>query len=159
MKFQIQQIALAINRARETEALALLKAIGIEDWVSDTAHAKGKVLGELAAANEAKLMFNYTALGDARELELLQYTRGANWLMHEAQPRASHFGMHVTEEELTQWRALLAVEHKLPLVQEVFTQSHSNPEIAGKRWYHYAIFGARHLIGIDLKFIVRRSEL
>jgi hypothetical protein len=37
------------------------------------------------------------------------------------------------------------------------TISHTNPVIAGKRWYTYVIFDTRSILGIDLKFIVRRE--
>jgi hypothetical protein len=154
MQFKIEQVALAINRHRENEALALLTVLGITEWVDDTVVANGRALQHGHGQNIADLSFNYTALNDAKELELLRYREGNNWLMFDAQPRVSHLGMHVTAEELEQWRAVLT-EFGLGVVQEVHTASHTNPSIAGKRWYNYVIFGATHLIGTDIKFIVR----
>jgi hypothetical protein len=159
MKFKIEQIALAISQTREAEALALLAALGITEWTHDTVTAKGDVLADKDVTNVAALSFNYTALSEARELELLRYREGRNWLQFDLQPRVSHLGMHVTEWELAEFRALLEQEHHLMLAQEVFTQQHTNPAIAGKRWYHYVIYKAVHLIGVDLKFIVRRDSL
>jgi hypothetical protein len=154
MKFKIEQIALAINMHRESEALALLTLMGITEWANDTVVANGRALQYTDSQNSADLSFNYTALNDAKELELLRYREGKNWLMFDAQPRVSHLGMHVTAEELEQWRATLT-EFGLGVVQEVHTVSHTNPVIAGKRWYNYVIFGATQLIGTDIKFIVR----
>lgn len=158
MKFIVQQVALAINRDREPEAFKLLAALGIDDWVHDTVRAEGTVYG-VPAANCADLSFNYTALKSTYELELLRYREGDNWMAREGEPRASHIGTHVTEEELAAWTVVLRDDLRLPIVQEVFTQSHTNEVIAGKRWYHYVIFGARDLIGVDVKFIVRRNSL
>lgn len=155
MQFRLEQVALSISTEHEREALALLAALGITEWVHDTVRAKGTVLGK-PAENTARLSFNYTALVAARELELLRYVEGDNWLKFTS-PRVSHIGMHCSEEELAQWDAVLHGEHGLEVVQEVHTQSHVNPEIAGKRWYHYVIYGARDLIGVDIKFIVRRN--
>jgi len=157
MQFKIEQIALAINLDRENEAMALLKVLGITDWVHDTVVAAGSVF-QRPSRNTADLSFNYTALQDAKELELLRYREGDNWMRYEPGPRASHIGMHVTEDELAEWRKVLNEEFGLAIVQEVLTESHTNPVIAGKRWYHYVIFGAVHLIGIDIKFIVRRDQ-
>lgn len=161
MKFRFEQLALAINALREPEALALLADLGVETWVHDNVEAEGKVHNH-NAVNYAALSFNYTALEDMRELELLRYRDGPNWITpldsNVQRTCVSHLGTHCTEEELAQWRQTLIYKHHLQIVQEVFTQNHVNPEIAGKRWYHYVIFGARHLIGTDLKFIVRMDQ-
>ncbi len=158
MKFKIQQIALAINPERRADAMELLRVLGIDEWVHDTVEAEGKV-HQMKAANTANLSFNYTALEEAKELELLTYVKGRNWLTTDTtimRTQASHIGMHCTEEELLLWRNVLCP--RLAIAQEVYTQSHSNPEIAGKRWYHYLIFAARAIIGVDIKFIVRHFE-
>ena len=44
------------------------------------------------------------------------------------------------------------------MAQEVFTESHTNPVIAGKRSYNYVIFDTREILGVDLKFIVRINK-
>ena len=44
------------------------------------------------------------------------------------------------------------------VAQSVDTVSHSNPNIAGKRWYRYVVYSTNEIIGCDLKFIVRRFE-
>ena len=69
----------------------------------------------------------------------------------------SHLGMHVTEDELLEWRKFFA-GRKIFVAQELHTDSHSNPVIAGKRWYHYVIFETRHILGVDVKFIVRKQQ-
>ena len=65
--------------------------------------------------------------------------------------------MHCSAEELVQWRAFFA-ERDIPVAQEVFTESHTNPVIAGQRWYNYVIFDTKDILGVDLKFIVRLAE-
>jgi hypothetical protein len=44
------------------------------------------------------------------------------------------------------------------VAQEVLTQSHTNPVISGKRWYNYVIFDTKDILGVDLKFIVRKEH-
>ena len=153
MKFSMDQIALHIPLKNREHAFSLLKLLGIIPSVEDEVLAEGTVVGQ-PTVNKALLSYNYTALENAREFEVLTYTVGDNWMDTELNPAVSHFGMHVAEEELALWREKLAPFAKV--VQEVNTLRHTNPEIAGKRSYHYVIFGTRGLIGVDLKFIVRK---
>lgn len=165
MRFNIEQLAFAPSPERADEAIEFLKAIGMEDWVDDTVTARGFVSSEElgAAVNVADLAFHYPAEGP-REIEVLSYQAGRNWLgqnpgaerMGSFSPVISHIGMHVSEIQLDEWRKLME-RHDIVVKQEVWTVSHTNPVIAGKRLYHYVIFGTRKLIGTDLKFIVRRE--
>ncbi len=150
--FQIEQIAL---HPRDPEAaINLLVALGMDEWVDDLVTASGRVHGKLAT-NKANLHFNYQASPDngKLELEVLNYAEGKNW-MQKAPDSVSHLGMHVTGQQLNEWRKVFE-EQGIPIVQEVFTESHTNPAIAGKRRYQYCIFGTRPILGVDLKFIVR----
>lgn len=163
MKFTIEQVALA--PAQEDLARELLSDMGLTDWIHDEVVAEGEVRGQ-SARNEASLAFNYQAFTHERvpntgatELELLKYRRGENWLRGGARTSsastASHIGMHVTAAELLEWKAFFA-ERKIPVVQEVRTQSHSNEFLVERgRKYHYCIFGTRLILGVDVKFIVR----
>jgi len=155
-KFKIEQVALYPFQA--VRALEFLKKIGLEDWTHDKVKALGYVHNH-AGRNEANLAFNYTGLDHARELEVLDYTDGPNWMTKRAgrsgrDSRVSHLGMHVTAEELADWRLFMMAEG-VSVAQEVFTDSHTNPVIAGKRRYNYVIFDTFDIIGVDLKFIVR----
>lgn len=152
-KLEIDQIALC--PPDPVAALELLQEMGIDNWVHDNVTARGQVLGN-KAENVANLDFNYTALEKARELEVLHYTQGPNW-MAVTSPRVSHFGMHCTEAQVTVWKEFFAAR-RITIVQEVFTHEHTNPVIAGTRWYHYIIFGTHAILGVDLKFIVRREQ-
>lgn len=151
MKFLIEQVALCPHDP--AAAIAFLTEIGLAEWARDHVVANGKVYG-LAARNEADLAFNYEAEPpNALELEVLHYTDGNNW-MRLRQPSVSHLGMHVSAEELALWREKFA-SMGIPVAQEVMTESHTNPVIAGKRQYNYVIFNTNHILGVDLKFIVR----
>lgn len=163
-RFQIQQIALVTS---STEAAKLLLSeLGLSEWISDTVVAKGQVFGA-EGENTANLHFNYQA-GDGNddtaskplELEILDYTSGPNWMSHNvrceaaAENSVSHLGMHVTAEELLQYREFFKARD-IAVAQEVLTQSHTNSYIADSRRYNYVIFDTRDIIGVDLKFIVR----
>jgi len=150
MQFKIQQIALAPKDPRR--AAALLARIGIAKWVEDRVVATGTVHGE-PGQNVAALAFNYEAI-EGKELELLKYLEGPSWLEGRG-PIVSHLGMHCTEEELAQWKALFA-EEGIVIAQEVFTDSHTNDFLVKcGRKYHYCIFDTLEILGVDLKFIVR----
>jgi hypothetical protein len=151
LKFKIEQIAICPKdpfAARE-----LLEAIGAVEWHEDHVVATGEVFGA-HGTNEADLSFNYDMFG-GKEFELLNYTEGNDWMQHGGRPNSvSHLGMHCSVEELILWRDFFA-ERGIEVAQEVFTDSHTNPVIAGKRSYNYVIFDTKDILGVDLKFIVR----
>lgn len=157
LKFQIQQIALCPRNP--SKAIELLTELGLSEWARDHVVAHGELFGSAIDVSEADLAFNYQATGNDPEMvkpletEVLHYTRGPNWMDGYAQ-RVSHLGMHCTEEQLEEFRAFFDAKG-IKTAQELFTDSHSNPVIDGKRKYHYAIFDTYDILGVDLKFIVR----
>lgn len=157
MQFFIEQIALCPPNPER--ARALLGALGLKNWVEDTVVAAGKVWGE-PGTNVAQLAFNYeNTRPDCKplELEVLHYTAGRNWMARRG-PSVSHLGMHCTEEELDAFRRRFA-DLDIQVAQEVFTESHTNPFLLGNgRKYQYVIFDTRDVLGVDLKFIVRRER-
>lgn len=165
MKFVIDQIAIAPKDP--VAAMELLKAMGADDWAHDIVTATGSVFQKEKQTNEAQLAFNYQLATGVKEFEILHYTEGANWVDGSSQiyytatsnrrNTVSHLGMHCTADELAQWRAFFA-ERNITIAQEVFTSQHTNPVIAGKRWYHYVIFDTKRILGVDLKFIVRMDQ-
>lgn len=170
--FKIEQIAVSIPNA--AAAQEFLAKIGLTEWFHDHVVARGNIFepssykgcyGE--QENEADLRFNYQAgngsdegAGKPLEFEILDYTQGNSWIGENIMSgdahhnQVSHLGMHVTAEELVEWRKFFA-EEDIMISQEVKTVSHTNPHIAGKRQYEYVIFDTREIIGVDLKFIVR----
>lgn len=153
MKFFIEQIAICPKNP--AAAKLLLQEIGAATWHDDHVVADGKVFGT-GGTNEADLSFNYEIFM-GREFEILHYTDGPNWMNRPDRVNSvSHLGMHCSEEDLVKWRAFFA-ERGYKVAQEVMTQSHTNPAIAGERWYNYVIFDTKDVLGVDLKFIVRRA--
>ena len=161
-KFRIEQLAL--YPPDPAAAIALLTAMGAGDWAHDHVVAQGRVFGE-PGVNEADLAFNYGAFA-GKELEVLHYTDGPNWVnesrlvgtAHNLLPcTVSHIGMHCSAEELTEWRNFFSARG-IGVAQEVNTLNHTNPVIAGQRWYNYVIFDTRAILGVDVKFIVRKDH-
>lgn len=151
MKFFIEQIAICPKDP--VKAKELLAAIGAMDWSEDHVVAKGNVYDE-PGTNEADLSFNYTIFS-GKEFEVLNYTVGDNWMNRpDRMNSVSHFGMHCSASELLLWRKFFS-GRGIAVAQEVLTESHTNPAIAGKRWYNYVIFDTKEILGVDLKFIVR----
>lgn len=155
MKFVIEQIAIAPKDP--VRAKVLLAEMGAVEWHNDHVVATGKVFGK-EGTNEADLSFNYELFG-GKEFEILDYTKGDNWVDNLTRGRntVSHLGMHCTAEELVEWRKFFR-DRGFPVAQEVFTDSHTNPVIAGKRKYNYVIFDTKEVLGVDLKFIVRIDQ-
>ncbi|WVW37809.1 glyoxylase/dioxygenase superfamily protein [Aeromonas phage Gekk3-15] len=157
-KFQIQQVAIVPTHAQD--AIELLSALGLTEWVTDNVTAHGTVFSIPVDVSKANLNFNYQAGGSdpeaqkPLEFEVLEYTQGNNWM--QGATRVSHLGMHCTEEELAQYFDFFK-ERKIQVAQELFTDDHTNPHIAGKRKYHYVIFATFPILGVDLKFIVRHD--
>lgn len=154
MEFIIEQIAICPNDP--VAAKALLTEIGAANWSEDHVTATGEVFGK-AVSNEADLSFNYEIFS-GREFEVLSYTRGENWMdsLLRGRDSVSHLGMHCSANELAKWREFFA-RRGIGIAQESMTDSHTNPAIAGKRWYNYVIFDTKSILGVDLKFIVRRD--
>lgn len=149
MKFRIEQLALC---PRDPEAAKkLLTEMGAGKWAEDHVIARGEVFGD-KCRNEADLAFEYE-LFKGNEVEVLHYTDGNNWMKF-APNTVSHLGMHCSADELLKWREFFRVRD-IPVAQEVLTESHTNPHIAGTRWYNYVIFDTRDILGVDVKFIVR----
>lgn len=155
MKFTIEQIAIVPRNP--VAAIELLDALGAKEWAMDHVQALGDVFGAGPQFNEADLAFNYQLGrddGKPLEFEVLKYTIGDNW-MH-GRFGVSHLGMHCTEAQLAEFHNFFAARD-IEVAQEVDTQSHTNPVIAGKRRYKYTIFNTRHILGVDLKLIVRKD--
>lgn len=152
-KFKIEQIAICPKDP--AAAKELLTAMGAEQWAEDHVIAAGAVYGK-NGENEADLSFNYSLI-EGKEFEVLNYTTGENWMKHPDRINSvSHLGMHCTYEELEQWYEFFA-ERGIKVAQEVETLSHTNPVIAGKRSYRYAIFDTKEILGTDIKLIVRKD--
>lgn len=163
-QFKIEQIALCPPDPEK--AIELLTALGMTDWVRDIVVAQGQVRREgedrelrpgekNQETNVAHLAFNYQAF-HGKELEVLHYAAGANWMSAHG-PSVSHLGMHCDAADLFTFKEFFK-RRGIKIAQEVKTLSHNNPEIAGKRWYQYCIFDTRAILGVDLKFIVRRDQ-
>lgn len=155
-KFVIEQIAICPRDPKA--AIELLTAMGADEWARDIVVATGSVYDGKEKTNVADLAFNY-ALREGEEkpleFEVLHYRTGDNWMAH--QPASvSHLGMHCTGSELQAWKHFFR-QRGIGIAQEVNTESHTNPVIAGKRFYNYCIFDTREILGVDIKFIVRRD--
>lgn len=155
MKFIIEQVAIYPHNA--DEAMKLLVDMGATSWTTDMVTASGDVFDE-PGTNVARLQFNYDLI-QGNEFEVLEYLSGDNWVERGPTDRIGtvcHFGMHCSEAQLKEWRAFFA-ERDIGVAQEVRTSSHTNVAIKDSRRYHYVIFDTKDILGVDLKFIVRRD--
>lgn len=156
-KFVIEQIAIAPRNPER--ARGLLAALGAINWHEDVVVAEGDVHGT-KATNVARLAFNYElSRDDAKplEFEVLDYRAGRNWVDDGPERNCvSHIGMHCFASDLVLVETVMK-RFGCEVVQEVNTISHTNPAIATTRRYRYVIYGTREILGVDLKFIVRRD--
>lgn len=158
LRFKIEQLAIAPKQGIG-KAMKLLSDMGLADWATDVVHAHGSVWDVPEKDNSALLAFSYIPMDKPLEFEVLHYLEGDNWLEKQSKFNgcASHIGMHCSEEELGRWFDFFS-QRDISVAQEVFTDNHTNPVIAGKRQYHYVIFDTRNILGFDVKFIVRRDR-
>lgn len=158
MKFKIEQIAICPNNTEH--AMELLFDLGAENWTVDKNCAVGNVFGYQADL-KAELQFNYD-ICEGKEFEVLSYDRvrgsSMDWLLFNNgnASTVSHFGMHVTAEEMKEWRKFFN-DRGIQVAQEVVTTEHSNPAIKDSRRYNYIIYNTRSTLGVDLKFIIRKD--
>lgn len=154
MQFKIEQIALCPRNPKA--AKELLTAMGAVKWHEDYVKAEGQTYG-CNTKPEAELSFNYDII-EGKELEILHYTTTDNWMSSPNRANSvSHLGMHCSADELSKWRVFFS-ERSIPVAQEVFTKSHTNPAIKDKRSYNYVIFNTKNILGVDIKFIVRMEK-
>lgn len=151
----LDQIAIYCSTPEEARRAKAAWGLASADWTQDVVEGSGWVNGQYVAYSKAKLEFNYD-LGI--ELEILTYLEGDNWHRQNklatrdgtetklTAPILSHIGFHVNDEPMP--------DLPFPLVQELFTSSHTNPAIQG-RSYHYRIYDTRGLNGVFSKYIKR----
>lgn len=152
MNFFIEQIAIAPKDPQA--AKKLLSEMGAVDWAEDQVVANGKVFGE-ESSNIANLSFNYD-IANSYEFEVLDYVEGDNWVSDGREGTVCHLGMHCSADQLRQWCEFFAARG-IAVAQEVFTQTHTNPTIRNERRYNYVIFDTKDILGVDIKFIVRKN--
>lgn len=158
MKFSIEQIAIAPTNPKK--AMELLKAMGAVDWLSDIVVGVGgnDLVSPQEYTNVAELNFNYQLGSDSFiEFEILDYKAGLNWVdQNEIRDSVCHLGMHCDASELAKWRKFFA-ERGITIAQQVNTVSHTNEALRDSRRYNYVIFNTKAILGVDLKFIVRKN--
>jgi hypothetical protein len=147
---QVDQVAICTRDPEKVKGL-LGMIFGTTEWHEDVVVAEGEVRGQ-KGTNQAGLSFNYQLMKGGVEFEVLNYQDGPNWVSGYPQPCLSHLGVHVDNLEEVRERL---VANGYEIVQEVVTQSHTNPAIKDNRRYHYVIFGTAQDMGFDLKLIQR----
>jgi hypothetical protein len=155
LQFKVEQVAICPKDP--AKAIELLTALGAGEWAHDHVCATGFVYGD-QGSNEADLAFNYQLVTGGKEFEVLHYTTEPNWMAEPSRVNSvSHLGMHCTADALEEFRDFFQARG-IKVAQEVFTDSHTNPVIAGKRKYNYVIFDTKEILGTDLKVIVRIDQ-
>jgi len=119
------------------------------DWKKDTVVAKGILKVNPSTSkhkynkieNTAMLRFNYHIF-PSKELELISYIDGPNFLNFVNYGAISHFGTHV--KSIDDYCTVLH-DQKFMVLQNVITQSHQSPDVLPYRRYHYVIYGHQNL--------------
>jgi len=116
------------------------------DWKKDTVVSKGIIrdesnVGYRKIENTAMLRFNYHVF-PGKELELISYIDGPNFLNFVNYGAISHFGTHV--KSIDDYCTVLH-DQGFMVIQNVITQSHQSPNVLPYRRYHYVIYGHDNL--------------
>lgn len=158
-EFPVEQIALKVPDVEK--AKEVFRAIGVGEWAEDRVEAWiREPAGEnIPRSNTARLAFNYQLI-PGKELELIEYEKGWNWLAEREDSGIpfglSHLGLHVPEDtDLDAIKRSLFDRFGFEVAQEVKTMSHTNPAIRDTRRYRYVIFDSHNVLGFDLKLIQR----
>ena len=152
-KFIINQISICPKDP--IAAHKLLFEMGAVPWNLDTVTAEGEVNG-ISGRNVSQVAHNYNLVSTETEFEILDYSHGPSWLADKTESVVASFGMNSTEEHLSKWKEFFA-ERNIDVCQEVNTIKHANPAINDVYRYHFCIFRTRDILGVDIKFIVRRN--
>lgn len=148
--FPIEQIAF-VGRP---EMLTMLKFLGAHEWHHDTVTTRARVFDSGIFEQEALLAFNYQLI-PGKELEVIRYTRGENFLSESGTLGGlSHLGLHVDDMDKST-QMLRDQLGEVRIIQEAVTVRHTNPNIKDTRRYRYRIFDTRNTLGFFLKFIQR----
>lgn len=158
--YPIEQIAIYCEHPKALKDCLRLIGVPLDSWSDDVVDAIGTVGALDNVPNIAELSFNYELIPGI-ELELIRYQEGANWLANRSarkEPGLSHLGVHIGPEvDLDQVISLMR-ERDIHVAQNVITNHHTNPAIAGKRRYHYVVFDTIDKFGFDLKLIRRLNQ-
>jgi hypothetical protein len=151
--FGIEQIALV--NPPGLGLMSVLKILGATHWSEDHVTTRARVWGGPVVEQRAHLAFNYQLI-PGKELELIKYESGSNWL-DKAQVGAglSHMGLHVENIEEATAKLEDSAHAEVAIAQDAVTIAHTNPAIKDSRRYRYRIFNTRQWLGFDLKFIQR----
>lgn len=160
VQFKIEHIAL--QPRDPVRALRLLKKLGLTEWANDVMTVFGGVWGKKDAVGVVNLDFNYQAdcertFPDGRrrpiELEIMNCSKGDNWMDGDDGNFVSHFGMQVTQEQFKEFEAIFESEG-IQIAQYVVTIAHKNPHVSESRRYKKVVFDTRKILGVDLEFNV-----
>lgn len=154
---------IAIYTTRIDDSVGELFNMGFKDWSFDTATLEGYHFG-VDTKIKATMAFNYQFLG-GRELEYVSYVGHPEprfWQKEEwgglTRPAAlgedtfiSHMSSYVTDLE----ESIKDVERKYKMVpfHMFVTSNHSNPAVAGRKFFKEAIYDTRKIIGFNVKLI------
>lgn len=146
------QLAIYVHNEDQRDSIKHLYGLDRGEWIKDNPIGRAQIMGwreQLACYLE----FSNDLMADV-ELELITcsgdrhaYTLFDQWAMR--QPFLAHIGFHVAGAE---WPPIAAA----PLVQEMWTESHTNPFLVknGRR-YHYRVYDTRPQVGVFTKLIKR----
>jgi hypothetical protein len=163
VQFKIEHIAL--QPADPIRAMRLLKKLGLTEWVNDEMTLFGSVWQKRDVVGVVDLDFNYQADCDRKnadgtrrpiELEIMNCSKGPNWMDGNGGDFISHFGMQVTLEEFYEFEKIFASEG-VAIAQNTVTIAHKNEHIRDSRRYKKVTFDTRSIIGVDLEFNVLLS--
>lgn len=140
------------------DSVAFLSSLGFDEWHSDTATLEGFYQGNECKVN-AEMAFNYQILG-GRELEFVSYEDHPEPLYQHSTgklPFLSHLSAYV--DNVAAAVENIREEHGHSPYHLFQTGNHTNPRVAGKKFFREAIYDTRAEIGFNLKLIEKVARL
>lgn len=150
---------LAIYHPEPNAAIRFLSGIGFNDWHRDSAKLKGLLVtgGSMRQTEiSAEMVFNYQIL-NGRELEFVSYLNHPHPRYgREVAPFISHLSAYVEDVQ----KSAEDIESEFGMIpfHRFDTGNHTNPRVAGKKFFREAIYQTRQKLGFDLKLIEKVEE-
>ena len=157
MSKRLQFVADQIMIRPENAAMAmeLLTAMGCGRWYGEHVVSAGGVFDDVAG-NESEHAINKNTFSGPCDLQVVDYTSGANWMdvRPDSDPhRVGCLSMQVTEKELQRWRRLFH-SFSIDVVQEMTAQVIPDSSRLPKRQELSVVFDTHAILSVDIRFMV-----
>lgn len=147
------QMAVCTNDV--ASSIGCLNTLGFTEWSRDNAMLNGTYAGK-PCTMEAQMAFNYQIF-PGKEFEFVRYFGhpedrfGGKLRSGNSRPFISHISAYV--DDITVACARVEQEKGMVPIHRFNTSGHTNPRVAGRKYFKEAMYDTYHDIGFNIKLI------